>query len=201
MKQGPPPTIRTPKLSISFLSFPISLPEEWKLRCLHISNGLSDNNYRGCTVADGFVWIPDKDRSGNVVFCILAEVIVWVSMYGSIQQSFRVYWAIFQFHIWKRTVLFLYCAFTMRCNIEKKGVFPSLNTELFLILTTGKEKWSLSLVVFSTATFTVGEISTVLSISDGDAVRCYFVQAFIIWPPTDELTMKWKKKTQMTDGG
>lgn len=48
--------------TISFLSFPISLPEEGNLRCLHISNGLTDNNFHGCTVADGFVWILDTDR-------------------------------------------------------------------------------------------------------------------------------------------
>ena len=69
MKEATPATIRTPKLPISFLSCPISLPEEWSRRCLHISNGLSDNKwYRGCTAADGFVWIPDKDRPETLVF-------------------------------------------------------------------------------------------------------------------------------------
>lgn len=85
------PTKRTPKLPISFLSFPISLPEEGNLRCLHISNGLSDNNFLGCVVADGFVWIPDTDRPETVWMCILAEVTVWVLMYSSIHKPYRVY--------------------------------------------------------------------------------------------------------------
>lgn len=119
-EHGAPLTIRTPKLSISFLSLPISLPEQWDRMCLHISNGLSDDNFCGFTVADGFVWLPDKDRPETVVLCVLAEVIAGVSVYGSIQQPYRVYWAIFQFHIREHTVLFLYCSSTMRWKIEKK---------------------------------------------------------------------------------
>lgn len=182
-EHGAPLTIRTPKLSISFLSLPISLPEQWDRMCLHISNGLSDDNFCGFTVADGFVWLPDKDRPETVVLCVLAEVIAGVSVYGSIQQPYRVYWAIFQFHIREHTVLFLYCSSTTRWKIEKKKKYEFVAAEHRALADFGireSEVFSVSCGFSSVAILSWNKRSL------RDAAGCCFVQPLFIWPPTDE---------------
>lgn len=204
MKEDTFLTIRTPKLSISFLSFPISLPGEWNLRCLHISNGLSDNSYLGCTVADGFVWIPDKDRADTGVLVYLAEVIMWVSTHRNL-----VHWALFQFDIWKSAGLLLHsllCLFWVGTGKKQEinlGVLVSC-----CCYWSGTQKSLLIPIQFPLLQHPKCEMSKVWMSSDREAGKCHFVQSLFIWPPTDDHKMRehlmnnWRTKgTAMTDGG